>query len=168
MLGKNYPYSIIYSLLVLSTFFSCSEESRYVRLIGKDLIIPCSLPDTVEYCFVHIIRNQDCTRCSVGTLYQWNETISMVGSENISFLFIVETRLEDTDEAIEDALLRRPFQQPLFIDFSHTLQKDNPWINRNVYRDINGFLIDKSYKIVSIGNPMIDYHYLKELRSLNY
>lgn len=127
--------------------------------------MPCNLPDSADYCYVHIVRNHDCTRCSIGTLYQWNETISMVGRKDISFLFIVEARPEDTDEIIEEALSRRPFHQSIFIDYSHVLLKENPWISRN--KNIDGFLVDKSFKIISIGNPLIDYRYLKKIKSVN-
>jgi len=90
----------------------------------------------------------------------------MVGRKDISFLFIVEARPEDTDKIIEEALTRRPFHQSIFIDYSHTLLKENPWINRN--NAIDGFLIDKSFKILSIGNPLIDYRYLKKLKSVDH
>lgn len=163
--GYNSYSFILFLLIVLPTFFSCTGKSGYSRLIGKVVDLPCNLPDTVNCCYVYIVRDHDCTRCSVGTLYQWNETISMVGREDISFLFIVEARPEDTDEIIEEALSRRPFHQPIFIDYSHLLLKENPWINRN--KEIDGFLIDKSLKVVSVGNPLIDSRYLKKLKSVS-
>lgn len=135
----------------------------------KSFTIPCAMNEadtTTNFLFVHIIRGQECTKCSVSSLYQWEKIIAIIGNDNISYLFVVEPHLEDDMSVIQASLERRPFHQPLFIDNKHDLLKQNPWLSKKKYREANGFLIDHCGNIIAIGDPMSNMRFLKYLSNL--
>ena len=156
--------SIAIVMLVISSSVICRTIA--IRPVGKSLVIPISFPTSVDYLFIHIIRDQECTKCSVSSLYHWNEIISMIGRTDISYLFIIETMPEDTPDTIMEALKRRPFSQPLFIDYSQEFLENNPWLTIKRYRDNNDFIINKSGKIIYIGDPLNNYNDMIKIKKI--
>ena len=159
--------TIFSSILVLSLIISISCQGYKVATgIGEKVILPCDIPDDYSICFIHVIRGQDCSPCHVGTLYMWKETIKMVGREDCYYLFIVEPNPGDDEEAIWDAFLRHPIQYPLYIDSDHYLLEHNIWLKNN--NEIDGFVISpQDSRVITIGNPMTSFEFLKTLKSLD-
>lgn len=118
---------------------------------------------TSDYLYVHVVRNQECTHCSAGTLYQLEEMLSMIGSDDVPLLFIIEPNQDDTIEEIESALLRRPIAHQVIIDWSHDLLIQNPWLVRTKYLDVNDFILDCKNVIVSRANPFQNFRDMKDL-----
>lgn len=153
-------------LFIPFCLFSCSTNELILR--SKQIIMPDSctvLDSTSKYVFIHIVRNQSCTQCSVESLYQWNNVLSMIGRDDISYLFVVETREEDTPEIIQESLERRPFAQPLFIDYKHDFIRCNRWMNHRKWNNINDFLIEPKGHILAVGDPMNDLCFLKTIKN---
>ena len=133
----------------------------------KRMVLPYEIDDNqYDYVFVHILRGQECTKCSVEGLYQWNSIIRMIGRKEISYLFVIETLEEDTPSVIQEALARRPFSQPMFVDYNHSFLEENKWLTSRRYSETNDFLIDMAGRVVSAGDPMSDMSYLKHLNGI--
>lgn len=167
---KNYfgfisHYTFI--ILILSLFpILCSAKGSYPELLKKSVVLPDCCSITSEYTFIHLVRNQECTKCSVSSLYQWNDVIAMIGRKDISYYFIIETRPEDTPETISEALKRRPFTQPMFVDYSNEFLATNRWLKKRKYREINDFVLDKTGAIIKLGDPLNDIRFLSQLKTM--
>lgn len=151
-------------MIVVFPIISFAEDNS--GLIGGKIVLPSCCPDSTEYIFVHIIRDQRCTECSVGTLYQWNDVISMIGRRDISYFFIVEMLSEDTPDVIQSALSRRPFSEPMFIDYSHEFINNNSWLSKKQNQSSNDFLLDRTGRIIGLGNPLEDFHFMRYMKDL--
>ena len=146
--------------------FSCLPQDSYSELIGKDVTMPCRYDYKTEFTLIHIVRNQECTKCSVSALYQWNDVISQVGRKDISFFYIIETRPEDTPKTIKEALQRRPFSEPMYVDYNHAFLEDNKWLKKRKYREINDMVLNSSGKIVMIGDPLNNFQFLTQMKNI--
>ncbi|MCQ2167432.1 MAG: hypothetical protein MJY69_02025 [Bacteroidales bacterium] len=102
----------------------------------------------------------------MSSLYQWNDVIAMIGRKDISYFFIIETRPEDTPETISEALKRRPFTQPMFVDYSNEFLATNRWLKKRKYREINDFVLDKTGAIIKLGDPLNDIRFLSQLKTM--
>lgn len=167
------PYikTIIILLSIISQFSIICDAREFNTLLGKTVILPDSqkqIITTSKYTFIHIVRGQECTKCSVGALYQWHNIISLINRDDISYFFIIETRPEDTTEIIQSALERRPFNYPLFIDHSHYFLEKNRWLKKKKYSEINDFILDSSGKVLQIGNPLDDFLFLFYMKNSDF
>ena len=150
-------------------FYACASGEKGFRkdsaLLGVRVNTIGYNPLTRAFCFVHIVRDQECSPCSVGTLYHWDEIIAMIGRDDISYLFIVEPNGEDTEEVLNRALQRRSFKQPVVFDWNHSFIRNNPWLIE--HPQWNDFLLDSGSKIVAIGDPLNDYHFWDYMKTVS-
>ena len=149
--------------LFISFPLSSSVKVKFTELLGQNVNMPTCCPDTTTFMFVHIVRGQECTKCSVSSLYQWNDVITMIGRKDISYFFIIETLPEDTPDTIVEVLERRAFFQSLFVDYNHEFLENNKWLKKRKYREFNDFVVDRSGKIVKVGDPLNDFHFLRQM-----
>ncbi len=164
-LDKQYRL-LIFICFIIFLPVSCSDKADFQELTGKNMIVPDCCLQITDYTFIHIVRNQDCTVCSVSSLYQWNSVIDMIDRSDISYCFIVEMRPEDTSDTITEALRKHPFFKPIFIDYDCKFLEDNKWLKRRKYKELNDFVIDKKGTIITTGDPMTDFHFLHQLRNM--
>lgn len=144
-------------------FPSCKNVPSY---INKTLVLPCAVSEEYSFCYVNIIKGNDCLACSISSLYQWESIVRMVGREDMLFLFIVEPNPETSEESIRKALLKHPFNQPLYFDAEHVFIEQNPWLKQ--HDEIDGLVIEmKNFKIVAQGNPMKSLDFLRFMRELS-
>ena len=156
----------IITILIISFLPISSAKAHFPELIGRKVIMPGCFSFTTDYTFIHIVRDQECTKCRVSALYQWNDVIAMIARKDISFYFIIETLPEDTADTIEEALQKRPFSKPMYIDYDHVFLEANLWLRERRYRSINDFILDRSGRIVRIGDPLNDFQFLIQLKDL--
>lgn len=163
---RNAFISFFYVVFILNTTLlltGCKNDSDY---IGNVLVLPCDVPEDYSFCYVNIIKGNDCLTCSISSLYQWESVVHMVGREDILFLFIVEPEPGVSEESIRNALLKHPFYQPLYFDAEHLFLEQNPWLKES--DEIEGFVVEmKSSKIVAEGNPMSSFSFLRLMRELS-
>lgn len=86
--------------------------------------------------------------CSISTLYLWEDTLRMVGRDDIYYLFIIEPGPDDTEKKIQMALQRHAFHQTVFVDYDHSFLKRN------------------TSRIIAIGDPMRSFGFLNTMRTL--
>lgn len=167
MQKKYRTYSIKWVIvpLVFVLLSGLCNARGYKSLIGKEVSLPVSVPDTAAYVFVHIIRDQKCTKCSIGTLYHWNEVILTLNYK-LFFLFIIEANPGDSLEVTNTELVRKPFCSSLFVDDNRDFLIKNKWLRKSRYSSVNDFLLDKSGSIVLVGNPLEDLRILYMLNKL--
>ena len=161
ILLQFYRISLLVVLILVS---SCAHTQP--KGIEETVILPCSIPNDYTYCYIYVLREQECSPCSISALYQWEDIIRLIGRDDIYYLFIVEPNPEDNEETIQEALLRRPFHRTVFVDYQHTFLEKNRWLKNNA--QIEGFLIemDKN-KVIAVGNPMKSFVFMASIQSLN-
>ena len=163
-------YFIIPVILVLSVVClpSCDlrEGREFSRLVGKRLTLPTSCVDTTKNIFVHLIRGHNCTACKIYSLYIWQDVISMMDNSNMSFLFVLEPLPKDNKAIIQEAIKQSDFASYVYVDYSHIVLKDNPWLLRRRNKKTNNFVLNKQGKIMSTGDPTTDIHYLLEMMKM--
>lgn len=123
-------YRVLFQIACFFIPIYSLAADNYSRIIGKRVVMPSSYVDTADYIFIHIVRGQECTECSINALYQWDYIIAMIGRSDTSYYFIVEPRPEDTPESLQASLLDKPFLRPYFVDYTHEFIRDNPWLSR--------------------------------------
>jgi len=156
-----------YHVILVILFFavSCMEYDCYSRKLGCKINIPWKITNN-NYTYIHIVRDVECTRCSIGALVQWNDIIKMIGRNDFSYIFIVEPYPTDREEDITKLLNKKTFEHQVFVDFQHEFISLNPWLSNNRFRKFNDFIIDGKNQIVGYGNPFEDLLYLKTLNNL--
>ena len=106
------------------------------------------------------------TECEVNALYQWDNVVSMIGRNDILFLFVIEMHPNDTPDIIAKALSRRPFHQVLYIDYANDFLSNNSWLQNRQYKEYNNFLLNNSGRVIAIGNPLNDLQFMKYMKNL--
>ena len=161
---KSALYFFWISLHIVAFVVSSCENNNSIGT-DKKIVLPCSVPDDCAYCYVYILREQDCSPCRVSSLYQWEDIIHLIGRDDIYYLFIVEPNPEDTEEELQKALKKRPFHRTVYIDYQQTFLNHNRWLKEDT--QIDGFVIemDKS-KVIAIGNPMTSFEFMLSMHSL--
>lgn len=156
----NRLYTFFFLVLLFS---SCADG--VLRGIEREVIMPIEIPKESSYCFVHILREKDCSVCSISTLYLWEDTLRMVGRDDIYYLFIIEPGPDDTEKKIQMALQRHAFHQTVFVDYDHSFLKHNRWLKRN--KRLDSFLVKRNTsRIIAIGDPMRSFGFLNTMRTL--
>lgn len=149
-------------IFILSLLFACGNNNDN-RQAGKVLYVPFNIPETPSFVFIHLVRGQSCTECSVKTLYQWERIISMINRDDVFWGFVVDTLPEDSPDMIQAALSSRPFHYELFIDYSHEFLVNNAWLNDKDYTETNDFLLERSGKLIRVGNLLEDFSFQNEI-----
>lgn len=166
---KNKCINLILLFLFISlitiTVVVCAMN-RESSLPDKEIILPYDVADTTSYVFVHIVRDQKCTECEVNALYQWDNVVSMIGRNDILFLFVIEMHPNDTPDIIAKALSRRPFHQVLYIDYAKDFLNNNSWLQNRQYKEYNNFLLNNSGRVIAIGDPLNDLQFMKYMKNL--
>lgn len=114
-----------------------------------------------EYCYLHLIRNQECTRCTVGALYQWKEIISIIDRNDFSYIFIIEPNPEDRKHELYEVLQKSPLNHSIIIDWNHKLISNNLWLNKKRYRMIDDYIFNEENEITKLKNPFESFNNLK-------
>lgn len=90
----------------------------------------------------------------------------MIGRSDTSYYFIVEPRPEDTPESLQASLLNKPFLRSYLVDYTYEFIRDNSWLNRRKNLEINNLLLDKTFTVIKVGNPLDDYKFLNYMKTL--
>ena len=87
----------------------------------------------------------------------------MINRDDVFWGFVVDTLPEDSPDMIQAALSSRPFHYELFIDYSHEFLDNNAWLNDKDYTEINDFLLERSGKLIRVGNLLEDFSFQNEI-----
>lgn len=69
-------YRVLFQIACFFIPIYSLAADNYSRIIGKRVVMPSSYVDTADYIFIHIVRGQECTECSINALYQWDYIIA--------------------------------------------------------------------------------------------
>lgn len=160
-------------LLLLCLIYACQNdfERDYSKLKSSKIEIPSDMSMTYEGkdTVINDIWTSDlklivykdstsCTSCFIETLPRWNDIILKYrGRLSVIFILSPENGIEND---IRLLLQVSDFKYPVILDTNKSFCRTNPQISAN--RLLHVFLIDKSNRVVFIGNPLSD----KEINSV--
>lgn len=152
-------------LLICTSFLSCTDTKSYVSVVeqwnDREIKFPTSPTYTIrgkdtinflsasEYKILSYVDSIGCISCKL-QLSQWKKLMNVVDSANLSvdFLFFFSPEKEkDVYRAINMA----DFSYPICIDMNDSLNKLNHFPSEMAFQT---FLLDKSNKVLAIGNPV--------------
>lgn len=152
-------------LLICTSFLSCTDTKSYVSVVeqwnDREIKFPTSPTYTIrgkdtinflsasEYKILSYVDSIGCISCKL-QLSQWKTLMNVVDSANLSvdFLFFFSPEKEkDVYRAINMA----DFGYPICIDMNDSLNKLNHFPSEMAFQT---FLLDKSNKVLAIGNPV--------------
>lgn len=156
-------------VLLLPLIYSCHDTKRnqIISLLqewkGKEIIFPKESIISIqnsdkinqlftdsEYKILTYIDSAGCTDCKL-KLFLWNEfkhTVDSLNGMNVSFIFYSNMRNKNE---LERLIRRDNFACPIYLDIHDQFYQLN-----NISTDITyqTFLLDKSNKVIAIGNPI--------------
>lgn len=101
----------------------------------------------------------NCFAC-VEELNKWQNIIQGFSEEKVRFLFFIYAEIYPTFEIMKDKLIK--FKHPVIYDSKNDYLKKNKIPDNKL---LNTFLIDKTGKIILIGNPTVSDKILKLYQS---
>lgn len=163
---------LIYLLIICSFISACRNENKKVittvnKWMGKEIIIPqniqlysrinntIKLEDILakEFKILFYVNSSECFKCKA-RLADWNKLIynfNQLYQDKVGFLFFYN--INDNKE-VYDLLEYERFNYPIIIE--NQLCKINELNKIPDDDDFKCFLLDRSNRIISIGNPTIN------------
>lgn len=161
----KFQYQHIIMFIAGFLLLACATgKSDYEKLIsewlGKEIIFPEEMTDVItgdtidlseaDFTIVTFIDSTGCTGCQM-KLPLWTEFIHSLEALDASFNVIMIVSSNDVDE-IRGTISNSSYEYPVYFDRSNQFEIEND-IPHNI--PFPSFLIDKSHRIIAMGNPVL-------------
>lgn len=160
-------YTLLY-IITLFLLFSCSnkteQEERYAEIVsqwqGREIKLPAVMTDFLtgdtinlddaDFTILTYVDSAGCTGCKM-KLPLWNEFIKVLDSIS-QYDFRSVMVVHSTNETdIRYTLNQYDYNHDVYVDTYNNIGKNNTFPEELVFQS---FLIDRSHRVVAIGNPV--------------
>lgn len=166
---RNINLGLLTSILLLLTIvaYSCSDRSRVEYAIkdmkSKKVVLPLEEMTfcrnnshynekiDFEYKLVVFVDSSRCSSCFIKHLSIWNDYLLLEKQGKVQLLFIVETPKTELDYYFNETRFSH-INHPVYFDTETMFRRNNPHIPED--KRFHVFLIDKTSKVVLVGNPV--------------
>lgn len=160
----KFPCVILSVVLLCSCNNARNAKVMLDRLIGTEISLPQHMDRAeagiISACDVEILNltpikfityygENECNSCIINNIALWNGIIGSFNNRDVAPIFIFAST-DNTDELLIEAKLN--LEIPIYID----KYNEFPTLNKQISGDYkyNTFLLDKSDRVVLVGNPL--------------
>lgn len=156
---------VIISLILSLCLYSCKDNDNTVQIIkewqGKIIELPTyfiSITDNdtidtadADFTIISYFDSLECTSCKLH-LANWDRLFDTlnenIGETKVNTILLINTnKINDIKDLIDEEF----YSYPIFIDSEDTINHINDFPDEDMFRT---FLLDKSHKVLAIGNPL--------------
>ena len=120
-------------------------------IIEGDTLSCCELDDNVAKLVVYI-DSTECSLCHINAVNDIRSIILQNGKQDDIMLVVIVEPNSNNTLILREQLESKSFAFDIYIDRYHQFCRENNFISRTDSR-LHTFLIDRTNKIVSVGNP---------------